>query len=206
MAETIKLYDLAPSPNNMKAKIALRYKGLAYEMIPVPPQDRSIVVRISGQPLTPVLVHGDRVIFDSAAILRYLDANFPGTPRLFSADYGTMKEIERWERFARADLMEPTGIVFGLLRSGKTDEAEAARASALLHERTASIEARLSESAWLVGDSITAADVTAAPAVYYGCGPTKDDPVTKFFSSHLRLGPERDRTREWVHRVFEYLA
>ena len=71
MSDTIQLYDIAPSPNNMKARIALDYKGLAYERIPVDPEDRSVVIEISRQPLTPVLVHEGRAIWDSAAILRY---------------------------------------------------------------------------------------------------------------------------------------
>ncbi len=40
-------------------------------------------MRISGQHLTPVIEHGEVVLFDSAAILRYLDAAFRETPPLF---------------------------------------------------------------------------------------------------------------------------
>ncbi len=203
----VKLYDLAASPNNMKIRIALRYKGIPFDAIVVDPEDRAEVVRVSGQPLTPVLSHGDRVIFDSAAILRYLDSNFRGSPSLFSSDYATMKSIEEWERFARGELLEPVGIVFRQFFSPEADRAELNRASRTLHECTERIEARLRESRWLVGDTMSAADVTAAPAIWYGMLPpeaVESNPIAAFFASSLRLGDARERTREWVRRVMAY--
>lgn len=208
MSEALKLYDLHPSPNNMKARVALAYKGLKVELVPVSSQDRSQVVEVSGQPLTPVLKHGDVVIFDSGAILRYLDANFRNTPRLFSADYATMTQIETWEKFGRGELMEPTGIVFRQLMASSADRGELDRASRLLHERTARIEDRLKEGDWLVGDSMTAADVTCAPAVYYGLELPNpgNSPLISFFNDGLRLGEGRERTKAWVRRVMRYDA
>ena len=207
MAESIKLYHLGASPNCMKARIALAYKGLAYESIAVDPKDRSEVVKVSGQPLTPVLVHGDRVIFDSSAILRYLDANFRSTKPLFSGDYETMGAIERWERLGRNELSEPIGIAFRQLMSGKPDAAELARASALLNERTGSLEARLREGDWLVGNAMTAADVVVAPAVHYGVEPQHDvsgNPMQQFVADNLKVGAGRDKTRAWVRRVMAW--
>ncbi len=207
MAESIKLYHLVGSPNCMKARIALAYKGLAYESLVVDSKDRSEVVKISGQPFTPVLVHDGCVLFDSSAILRYLDANFRATKPLFSSDYDTMRAIERYERLGRNELSEPIGIAFRQLMSGTPVPAELARASALLNEHTGPIEARLREGDWLVGNAMTAADVVAAPAVHYGVEPQHDvstSPMLKFFADNLKLGPGRDKTRSWVRRVMAW--
>ena len=207
MAEAIELYHLAGSPNCMKARIALAYKGLAYESIIVDPKDRSEVVKVSGQPFTPVLVHDECVLFDSSAILRYLDANFRSTKPLFSSDYDTMRAIERFERLGRNELSEPIGIAFRQLMSGAPVSAELARASALLNEHTGQLEARLREGDWLVGDAMTAADVIAAPAVHYGVEPQHDvsgSPMLKFFADNLKLGAGRDKTRAWVRRVMAW--
>jgi len=203
----LKLYDLAPSPNNIKVHIALTYKDLAHERIPVDPQDRAAVVEVSGQPLTPVLVHGDRVVFDSAAILRYLDANFRDTPRLFAEDAAEMHEIERWEQFGRGELVRPVGIVFGQAFAKDKNEAELREASQMLHELTGRIEKRLEASDWLVGEGMTAADVTAAPVVYLGMLPeaaAEASNIHKFFAANLGLGDGRDRTRAWAERVMAY--
>ena len=96
MSRTLKLYDLTPSPNNIKARCALAYKKLPHERILVDPANREPVVKVSTQPLTPVLLHGDTVVFDSYAILLYLDANFPETPRLYRTDRASLKAIEAW--------------------------------------------------------------------------------------------------------------
>ena len=207
MSDQIKLYDLPPSPNSMKAQIALAYKELPYEKILVDPQDRTEVVKVSGQPLMPVLVHGDRVIFDSAAILRYLDANFRATRPLFAADRETMQAIEEWERFGRTEIPRPVGMVFGQAFAEKKDPAVLSQASDLLHTVTERIEQRLGTASWLVGDGLTAADVTIAPFVYYGMlteaeGAAGD--IQKLFLASLKLGSGRDKTREWVKRVMAY--
>ena len=207
MTDAVRLFNIQPSPNNMKARIALSYKGIPYEKVDVNPQDRSEVLRISTQPLTPTLQHGDTVIFDSGAILRYLEAQFPDTPRLFAREYDAMKEIERWEWLGRTLIPEPIGMIFGLYIANKTDANASARASALLHERTAAMEERLEEHTFLVGDAMTAADVTIAPFVFYGMVPEEiaaASPTGKYFRDHLRLGEGRGRTREWVGRIMAY--
>ena len=90
--------------NNIKVRVALGYKAILYVFHTIDPRDREEVVRISGQYLTPVLVHGERVLCDSAAILRYLECNFPDTPKLFGDSLAEQWEIEDWEMFARTTL------------------------------------------------------------------------------------------------------
>lgn len=207
MSEKLKLYDLSPSPNNIKVHIALNLKEIPWERIPVDFQERSEVVKVSGQPLTPVLVHGDRVIYDSAAILRYLDANFRNTRPLFASDRDTMKVIEEWETFARTELPRPVGMVFQQAFAEKKDPSQFPVGSQLLNELTGRIEDRLAKQRWLAADRITAADVTAAPWVYYGMLPAeaaKLSEIHALFASNLKLGAGRDRTRAWVSRVMAY--
>ncbi len=86
MTPSVTPYDLAASPNNIKVRLTLAYKKIPYERIPVDMEDRQALVKVSRQPLAPVLVHGDTVVFDSHTIVRYLDANWPSPPRLFSPD------------------------------------------------------------------------------------------------------------------------
>lgn len=205
--DRLQLYDLAPSPNNIKVRLGLGFKGLPYEKIPVDPRDRRQLVELSGQPLTPVLVHRGAVIFDSSAILRYLEANFRKAPPLFAADRETMKSIESWEDRLRADLGEPIRLGFGQAFSPEPDLAVMERASQRLNELTAPIEELLARQPWLVGERLTAADVTVAPCIYYGAmttPPADYGPIGRFFHAHLHLGQGRPRTRDWVARVMAY--
>jgi len=209
MSEPVTLYQLRLSSNNIKIRIALNYKGIPFERVDVDPQDRSDVVKVSGQPLTPVLVHGDRVMFDSASILRYVDANFREGPRLFTSDYDGMKTIEKWETWARTELVQAFYIVMGQFRSpvGERNPAESKRATDMLHEMTGKIEAQLEKTAWLAGDTMTAADITAAPLVNPAIVTPEqagNDPRLKFYTENIRLGDGRERTREWVKKVMAY--
>lgn len=82
------LYDLINahgthfSPNSWRVRMALAHKGLTAELrdvrfVDVPtlhPQGEKVTI--------PTLAHGERMVTDSWAIVRYLDEAFPDTPRL----------------------------------------------------------------------------------------------------------------------------
>lgn len=207
----MKLLTLVPSPNNVKVRVALGYKGLEYEEIPQDPANRNTVLEMSRQALTPVLEDDGVRMFDSGAILRYLHANFPG-PALFPEDYEAMKKVENWEAFARYGVRDSLGAMFGMAlgRTEVTEEAVAA-ANAALMAHTESLERKLQKSDWLVGDSMTAADITLASILIYNV--LTDHAVTQAsffgptFTKLFALDPEtRSATHAWVRRVVAYDA
>ena len=60
----LKLYTLPLSPYNIKVRLALKLKGLTFESVEYAGfDDREEVVKVSGQPLTPVLTDGDKAIY-----------------------------------------------------------------------------------------------------------------------------------------------
>ena len=134
MSKPVKMYNLDGSPHNMKVRMALTYKNIPYEKIPVDPSDRSIVVKASGQPLTPVLVHGDHVIYDSYGITRYLDANWPSQPRLYTNEQNSMRDIEAWENFARNEVGPTIGMVFNEFFSQEKNPSIVEKANMLINE------------------------------------------------------------------------
>ena len=93
----LDFWELAPSPNNTKIRMALRFKGIEFNAIPVDPRDRTGVIEASRQELTPVIADRGIVLNDSEAILHYLDANYPDTPRLWGADRAGRKECDAWK-------------------------------------------------------------------------------------------------------------
>ena len=64
----LKFYELSPSPNNTKVRMALRYKDIEFEAISVDPSARSTMIEVSGQELTPVIEDRGVVINDSEDI------------------------------------------------------------------------------------------------------------------------------------------
>jgi len=101
---TLKLYDLAAadpllrfSPYCWRTKMALAHKGLAVDTIPWRFTEKDVIA-FSGQGRVPVLIDGEKVIYDSWDIACYLDEAYPDRPALFgSADAkGAALFIKRW--------------------------------------------------------------------------------------------------------------
>ena len=60
---------------------------------------------------------------------------------------------------------------------------------------------------WLVGNQMTAADVTVAPFVSLGMVPAEaaqGSPIAEFFQKNLQLGDGREKTRAWVEKVMAF--
>lgn len=204
----IRIHELAPSPNCMKARIGMNLKSVPFKKVAANPTDRSAIVKAFGQPLTPAMEAGDMKLFDSHAILRWLDANAKKGPRLFSPDYEGMKAIEEWEVFARTGLrrgLRPMfGMAFGRL---PVEDGAIAAANAALNQDTAGIEAALEAGPWLTGERISAADVMVAPLLYWASAPEHEVARALPFYGVMRrfdLGPNRERTRDWVARVMAW--
>jgi glutathione S-transferase len=191
----------------MQVCIALNYKKIPFEKVLVDSQDRSELIRISGQAQAPALWHNGTVVIESGAILRYLEASFPDTPPLFSSDRSTMLEIERWEKLERVDLKRCVRILLGNSLSVSPDMEELESASKQLHEITRTFEERLERSPWLVEGRFTAADVITGPAVCYGMLLPSFSTLRSLGESiaeRFKLGMERAKTEEWMMRVMAY--
>ena len=203
MSRPVKLYDLALSPNNIKVRLALAYKKIPYERIPVDFQDREALIKVSGQPLAPVLVHGETVIFDSSAILRYLEANFPGTPRLFSDQRESMSQIEDWEIFSRTQAAEGVRITFRQAMAETPDAAALRKANDSINRAASRSEEALSVHPYLMGSSPNAADLSLAPLLSLGLlqpQVASISPIHAFFQKNLRI-EGNPKTRDWATRV-----
>jgi glutathione S-transferase len=130
----LKLWELSPSPNNLKVRLALRFKGIPFEAIPVDPADRSGVLAISGQELTPVIEDRGIVLNDSEAILHYLEANYRDAPRLFPSTGPGRRACDTLKERLDRELGSPWLPVFlhGIGRRPELDaSARAAFAAAL---------------------------------------------------------------------------
>ncbi len=202
----------------MKVEIALAYLGIEYEVEAIEGKEPETIAKLvaeSGQPLTPYLRLGETIVYDSSAILRYLDANFPG-PRLFSADRDEIKLIEGWELYTKNEPMPAMGPAFSVYFGKKEGEEAAlgiAKANRALSEVTEQVERRLASQAelgsdWLVGNAMTAADIFVASYLSFGAFPggfADRHPLWKWFDGKVTLGKGRELTRAHVARVLSYL-
>jgi len=106
-ARELTLYQIPISHNCLKVRTALARKSLAFTTVDIPPADRSLIRRISGQGLVPVLKDHDAVIADSTRILLHLEERYPDPP-LVPAEPAARAECLLLEDWADRSLMELT--------------------------------------------------------------------------------------------------
>ena len=97
----------------------------------------------------------------------------------------------------------PTGVYGG----GGTGRPPGFKAAGFFQEMTGKIEHQLERSPFLVGDRLTAADVTAVPLVNLATlspEPGAPDSIQTFFANNFPIGDGRDHTRTWVKKVMEF--
>ena len=81
MAE-IKIHGAPPSTFTRTVRLACHEKGINYELVPTMPGE---ITPLNPFRKIPAITHGDLVLFESTAILRYFDRTFPG-PKLWPED------------------------------------------------------------------------------------------------------------------------
>jgi glutathione S-transferase len=149
----------------------------------------------------PLLVDGERDVFESSVIIEYLDLNHPGPTRLVPSDARAALDARRLDRVFDNYVMTPMQkLVFDFIREPKDrDPAGVADAHALLETAYRWLDAALTGRTWAAGESFTLADCAAAPALFYA------DWVHPIDASHARLRAYRARlnARPSVARCIE---
>jgi len=192
--DLIRCYRIPFSTNVERVALAAGAKGVEIDWIDVDPDDRSPVLAASGQPLVPVLLAGDEVVFDSPRILDWLEERFPGRP-LLPRDPARRAEVRVFaDWFNRVWKTFPNGINDGV--------GDAAEHSAQLRRAVETFEALLSDRDFLFGE-FGLADVTAFPFLRYastGLEPDDTDPFHAVLVEHMELRDDSP-LHAWVARV-----
>ena len=164
----LRVYRIPFSTNVERVALAAAYKEISVEWIDVDPADRSPVVAASGQELVPVLDHDGRIVFDSTAILYYLDELDP------SRGSSGRAEIEIFvDWFNRVWKVPPNAIEAERGAPSRTRT----RIAELGAELTASLDLfeRLLDGRDYLFGGFSAADCAAFPFLKYALDRNEDD-------------------------------
>jgi glutathione S-transferase len=198
------VYRIPFSTNVERVSLALAHKGIEVEWVDIDPTDRSEVERVSGQPLVPVLVDGERVIADSTVIIRYLEELQP-EPALWPREPWRRAETDVFlDWFNRVWKRPPNELE---AERGKS-EPDQARIDALGQELTRSLdlfERLLEERDYLLGE-FSVADCAAFPFLKYSLVHDEDDreEFHLILREYLALDGNYPRVEAWIRRVDEH--
>jgi len=160
MAAPLKLISHKLCPYVQRAVIALTEKGVPFERIDIDLSNKpDWFLKISPLGKTPVLVVGDRAIFESAVILEYLEETQPNA--LHPADALGRAEHRGWIEFGSAVLNDIAGFY------AAKDEATFTAKAAQLEQKFARLEARLAAAPWFDGKKFSLVDAVFGPVFRY---------------------------------------
>jgi len=155
---TITLFGFPPSSFTRSARLACVAKGVDYSLAPLDFKSASHFERHPFGKM-PVMEHGDVRLFETAAILDYVDAAFDG-PALMPTSTLERAVARQWMSAAADSVYDDVvGILHG---DGPTDDEVAVARS-----RLAPFDRALAESTHLAGDAMSLADLYVLPMVTY---------------------------------------
>jgi glutathione S-transferase len=205
------LLEFHRSPNSVKVRVALGFKGLEYENREMMAADRAPMMEAAGWPLVPILLDGDVAMRDSAAILHYLEANYRDAPSLTPASRDDIRSAEALLARLNPEILS---IQYGLedeirKSDSERDEGRIATGRATLVAALERLERRLATVPWLVGGAMSLYDVILACNLLPARPPARfveQSPLWRFFADHLALDGDRPAIEAWVDRVIAHDA
>lgn len=163
----ITLYDAVPSANSDRVKLVLKEKNLSYQRITLDlrkrEQKKPEFLRLNPYGKVPVLVDGDRILFESCIINEYLDEVYPDPPLMpkdaylrargrIIVDYMLNFLQADWTPFRIEMLKEPSARNSTVLKEKRP----------ILLERLQYLETALGDQAFFLG-SFSLADIDVWP-------------------------------------------
>jgi glutathione S-transferase len=164
----LEVYWASGSPFSWRVLLTLEVKQLPYQsqLLTFSQREHKSPAYLALNPRgkVPTLKDGDFVLYESLAIMAYLDSAYPERP-LFGS---TPQEIGTIWRLVSEDLSyvcDPIGKVVGPLFFGSAGEKEAEirAAATTIYDELTHVEAAVAQSPWLAGAAISAADIVVFP-------------------------------------------
>lgn len=198
----LTLYRVPFSTNVERVALAAAHKGLELEYVDVPYDDRTEVVRVSGQELVPVLVDGDRVLADSPVILDHLEARFPDPP-LYPADPARRAEVRVFVDWFNRVWKRPPNLIALEETKPHPDRQKIAELTQRIADALPLFEDLLDGRDFLFGDALGMADVVAFPFLKYATVWEEGDEhrFHEILRDAMPLDGRFPRLEAWIARV-----
>lgn len=180
-------YGVPGSPFLRSVLMTLIEKSAPYRLEAIKPGDskRESYLKLHPFGRIPAFKHGDFVIYETQAILRYLDAALP-SPALQPKEPKAIARMNQfigindWYLFPQVlRVIAFQRIVGPALLGLKTDEAAVAAAVPDAHKCVRALEDLIGVGDFLVGDELTLADLMIAPQIDFLAMTPEGDSVLK---------------------------
>jgi glutathione S-transferase len=202
----IELYWGSGSPFAWRVMLTLEVKRLAYEskLLEFSKGDHKAKAYLELNPRgkVPTLKDDDFVLNESLAIMSYLDRKYPEpplfgkTPEQTGLIWRTLVECESYIVTAADKVVRP--IFFG---KGLDKVEEMQEAAQTLRRELETTDQRLAGSDWLVGDTVSAADIGVFPLVQLLLRAASKEAAQPFNLDLVPLAQTFPNVARWVQRI-----
>lgn len=192
MSDKLIVYSYRRCPFAMRVRIALHEKDIPFEVIEEDLKSFSEDLRkLHPEAKVPVLVHGRRVIYESAIITEYVDDLPSAKNRVMPLDPGLRAEVRLWTYWCNTQFKpELDRFKYGTSRFTKEEcEGVQERLVTLLQK----LENSLINSTWLVGNQLSLAEINLFPFLRQLC---RIQPTPTFLSEFKNINRWREQIAE----------
>jgi len=153
-----------------KALIALYENATPFEPVTVDQTTYADFIALWPLGKFPVLVDTDRkkMATETSVIIEYLDTFYPGRTRFLPEDRDAALDVRRWDRvFDHLNVTMSKVVLDNIRAEGEHDPIGVEEAKRAIRAVYGVVETQLGDGNFIVGDSFTLADCSAAPALWY---------------------------------------
>jgi glutathione S-transferase len=205
-AMALTLYWGSGSPFAWRVLLALEHKGLDYEsqLLQFDKQEHQspYMLKLNPRGRVPVLKDGDYVVFESLAVLYYLDLKYPQRPifgRTPEEAGVIMRVICEYHEYAEPAVQKIVHAVFAGQVAGRFEELSDAMHIVGREART--IEGRLSKEDWIVGENYSAADMAIFPSIQLLRRALSKSQATELGARFLPMEKNYPALARWIARI-----
>jgi len=191
MAENkITVFSYRRCPFAMRVRVALHEKGIPFEVKEEDLKNFSDELKkLHPEVKVPLLVHGERVIYESAIIAEYVDDLSPETHPLMPKEAGERSEVRLWTYWCNQQFKPDLDrFKYG---TSRFKEEDCVGALEKVKNHLSKIETRLAAHSWLVGQRFTLADINVFPFVRQL---SRIQPLPKFLEAY-------PKTMAWLKNI-----
>lgn len=194
----MKLYCVAASPNARKAIAVAKELGVTLEVVPLnvlagdTKTPEYLAINPNGK--FPALTDGDFALWESNAIMKYVASKKPND--LWPSDARAQADVDRWLFWESAHftpacnpLIFENFVKSAIFNRGPADPEVLAKAEPVFHQYVQVLEQHFAKHDYLVGNSLTLADLAVFPVLDYAemCKyPMADYPSTMQWLNRMR--------------------
>lgn len=161
----IKLHGASISNYVNKVKLGVLEKGLEYEQVRIAPSQEEEFLKISPMGKIPVLEMDGKFIFESGAILEFLDTIFPQTPKLIPEDPWKAARVREISTIIETYLDIPARRIY--LPTAKVSPEIVEEVHPILVKGIKALQRVVRFSPYIAGEIFTMADCPVLPT--YPC-------------------------------------